>query len=229
MHAHGVVHLNLKADNVLLYMPSGRMPTFPMLTDYGLAMQFTPGRLERPSVGRGTRPYMAPEILQATGEKTDIAKIDVYAFGCLLWEMLAGKVPWEDLFAECSGDHAAWEKAVVEQVLSGERPGIDNSWPELLRALMEQCWARAADARPTMQAVQANLATGVSSGGQSARGSRGTSFGAPVSGSTSAADDTANLSAAEREKKRLAEAVRRREAEETRRKMKEAEPKATRD
>jgi hypothetical protein len=152
--------------------------------------------------------------------------------------MLAGKVPWEDLFAECDGNHAIWESAIAERVLSGERPGMDDSWPELLRALMEQCWARAADARPAMQAVQANLTTGFSSGGASAHGPSRTSArsglgssggGLSISGSTSAADDAANLSAAELEKKRLAEAVRRREAEETRRKMKEAEAKAKRE
>jgi hypothetical protein len=109
---------------------------------------------------------------------------------------------------------------------------MDDSWPELLRALMEQCWARAADARPAMLSVQANLTTGFSSGGASAHGSSRTSArsglessggGSSISGSTIAADDAANLSAAELEKKRMAEAVRRREAEETRRKMKEAE------
>jgi TPR repeat protein len=173
MHVHGVAHLDLKAENMLLYSRSG--VTFPMLTDYGLAMQFTPGRLERPSVGRGTRPYMSPEILQATGEKTDISKIDVYAFGCLLWEILAGKLPWDDLFAGCGGDHAVWEHTLSERVLSGERPDMDDSWPALLRALMEQCWARAAGARPAMLSVQATLATGVSSGGASAHRSTRTS------------------------------------------------------
>jgi hypothetical protein len=56
-----------------------------------------------------------------------------------MWEMLAGKLPWETLFAECGGDHVVVESTVVERVLSGERPGINDSWPELLRRLMEQC------------------------------------------------------------------------------------------
>jgi hypothetical protein len=60
-------------------------------------------------------------------------------------------------------------------VESGLVSGIYDRCPKLMREVIEQCWARAPEERPTMHAVQASLTTGVSSGGASAHGSTPTS------------------------------------------------------
>jgi TPR repeat protein len=125
--------------------------------DFGLAMK-NPTAVARAPVGQGTRPYMAPEVLVDSGLPTDLTKIDVYAFGCVLWEMLSGNMPWESLFRdECDGDHAKWRQRITENVVGGERPQMDVAWPQDLRQLMQACWADDPDARPTMTDVELQL------------------------------------------------------------------------
>ncbi len=82
MHAVGVAHLDVKPSNVVL-----RRGEEAVLVDFGLA-----GRHLRP--GCATGPYGAPEVWGALdGEATDSpAKADVYAFGCVAFETLTGRV-----------------------------------------------------------------------------------------------------------------------------------------
>ena len=140
--------------------------------DFGLAMK-NPTAVATAPVGQGTRQYMAPEVLVDSGRPTDLTKIDVYAFGCVVWEMLSGNTPWESLFRDecCPGgkaDHVKWHRRITENVVGGERPQMDRSWPHDLRQLMQACWAADPDARPTMSQVELQL-TGSIFGG--ARGS----------------------------------------------------------
>jgi serine/threonine protein kinase len=96
-HELGVVHRDLKPDNVVLIRPEpGRFQV--KLLDYGLAKFLSPD--DDPVQGRaltitgmvmGTPLYMAPE--QAAGKSVD-ARVDVYAVGCMLFEMLAGRPPF---------------------------------------------------------------------------------------------------------------------------------------
>jgi eukaryotic-like serine/threonine-protein kinase len=87
LHAHGLVHLDVKPQN-LLVTADGTVK----LIDFGLA-QAAGGRQE--SIGGstfGTAAYLAPE--QACGEPVDAAT-DVYALGCVVYEMLTGRPPFE--------------------------------------------------------------------------------------------------------------------------------------
>src|SRR6185436_6421396 len=87
-HAQGIVHRDVKPQNVLLSV-DGRAK----VTDFGIARSIDAvgGRTETGTV-LGTSHYIAPE--QARGERVD-AKTDVYSFGCMLFEMLAGEVPFD--------------------------------------------------------------------------------------------------------------------------------------
>jgi hypothetical protein len=89
-HAHGLVHRDVKPGNVLLAREGDREQVY--LTDFGLAKPAS--SLGRTRVGAfvGTLDYAAPEQLQ--GQRVD-ARTDVYAAGCLLYEMLTGHVPFE--------------------------------------------------------------------------------------------------------------------------------------
>ena len=88
-HEHGVVHRDLKPENILI-TPEGQIK----LMDFGIALLRGARRLtfSRLSSGLGTPDYMAPE--QVRGDRGD-ARTDVYALGVMLYEMLAGEVPYK--------------------------------------------------------------------------------------------------------------------------------------
>jgi tetratricopeptide (TPR) repeat protein len=106
LHGEGLVHCDLKPDNILIVggsreagVGSSRLPSlsaWPVLVDFGLLSQFggAGGReaLQIETLPAGTARYMAPE--QIRGELLD-ARADLYALGCILYELLAGRPPFE--------------------------------------------------------------------------------------------------------------------------------------
>lgn len=89
-HRKGIVHRDVKPDNVMLDDESGR----PMLTDFGIAKGEAGGEaLTRTGMIVGTPAYMSPE--QASGERHIDGRSDLYALGVLGYEMLAGRAPFE--------------------------------------------------------------------------------------------------------------------------------------
>lgn len=87
-HSRGVVHRDVKPENVL-FDDAGR----PLLADFGIALRrgFGP-RVTAAGLAVGSTAYMAPE--QARGEDVD-GRADLYSLGVVLWEMLAGRLPYE--------------------------------------------------------------------------------------------------------------------------------------
>jgi serine/threonine protein kinase len=95
-HDKGIVHRDLKPENVFLIDREGR-PDFVKIVDFGIAkVQPVEGRQEGPRLTRagsvfGTPEYMAPE--QAAGRSDTDRRVDIYALGTILYEMVVGKVP----------------------------------------------------------------------------------------------------------------------------------------
>ena len=89
-HAQGVVHRDIKPDNILIDAASGRA----LVTDFGIARAAEGDlRLTATGVAVGTPAYMSPE--QAMGEKDVDGRADIYALGIVGWQMLAGELPFK--------------------------------------------------------------------------------------------------------------------------------------
>lgn len=89
-HAVGVTHRDIKPDNIFLTRNADM--EYVKLLDFGVAKMAGTGRLTRAGMVFGTPHYMSPE--QAAGHNVD-HRADIYALGVILYEGLAGKVPFE--------------------------------------------------------------------------------------------------------------------------------------
>jgi len=151
-HQQGIVHRDLKPANVMLTTGSGiggtprvklldfglakfaRTPAWPAS---GLAAASSDRPRTTPGLVMGTVPYMAPEQLE--GKEVD-ARADIFSFGCVLYEMLAGRRAF-------AGDSGA---SVVSAIMTSEPPPLRTLQPDTpaaLDRLVRRCLAKHPDAR----------------------------------------------------------------------------------
>ncbi|KAG2455058.1 hypothetical protein HYH02_000883 [Chlamydomonas schloesseri] len=130
-----VYHRDLKPANVLISNPESDTPIVK-LTDFGLS-KITEMTVQTANPEAGTPAYMAPETFDVNNYKLT-HKVDLYAFGVMLWAMLTGEEPWKGypLVSVAFSVHCGRRPPLAE--LSEER------CPRKLRRLIEQCW----DAQP---------------------------------------------------------------------------------
>jgi serine/threonine protein kinase len=118
-HRNGVIHLDLKPDNVFVHTSANR--AVAKLYDFGIQRVFDPRSLavgEQAPSFEGTPPYAAPEQLR--GESVT-PKTDLFAFGVLLFEFIAGVRPFHEEEARDENDVAAGGHAALPG-------GIQGSW-----------------------------------------------------------------------------------------------------
>ncbi|MER5212909.1 serine/threonine-protein kinase [Streptomyces sp. NPDC002838] len=145
-HAAGVVHRDVKPENVLLDMqgplgPGGSHPA--LLTDFGVAKLIDSPRRTKATKIIGTPDYLAPEIVEGLPPR---ASVDIYALATVLYELLAGFTPF-------GGGHpgAVLRRHVTETVVP--LPGI----PDELWQLLVQCLAKAPASRLRASELGARL------------------------------------------------------------------------
>ncbi|MFF1925504.1 serine/threonine-protein kinase [Streptomyces sp. NPDC058221] len=145
-HAAGVVHRDVKPENILLDMegPLGPGNSHPaLLTDFGVAKLIDTPRRTKATKIIGTPDYLAPEIVEGLPPR---AAVDIYALATVLYELLAGFTPF-------GGGHpgAVLRRHVTETVVP--LPGIsDELWQ-----LLVQCLAKAPASRLRASELAARL------------------------------------------------------------------------
>ena len=147
-HLRGVIHRDIKPDNILLDRQTGRA----MVTDFGIAWATEAGaRLTATGIAVGTPTYMSPE--QAVGERELDGRSDIYSVGVLGYQMLTGRVPFE------AGNSMA---LLLKHVTERPRPIADlrPEAPRALRETVERAMMKAPEDRwPTAAALRDALSS----------------------------------------------------------------------
>jgi eukaryotic-like serine/threonine-protein kinase len=161
-HRHGIVHRDIKPDNVLLSSGSATV------TDFGIAKAIAASRTNGDKFGAtltqvgtsiGTPTYMSPE--QALGDTTTDHRTDVYAFGVMAYELLAGRPPFR---AESAS------KLVAAHL--GEAPRdvaeLRDDCPPMLGELVMRCLSKDPAHRPQQASDMVRLLETITSSASTA-------------------------------------------------------------
>jgi serine/threonine-protein kinase len=140
-HEHGVIHRDVKPENILLQ--AGQ----PVVADFGIALAVTNAagnRLTHTGLSLGTPQYMSPE--QATGERTIDGRSDVYSLAAVLYEMLTGEPPHTGSTAQAVFARLITEKARSPRLVRANIPAhVDAAIGRALEKLPADRFASAGE------------------------------------------------------------------------------------
>ncbi|KAK7062516.1 Rho guanine nucleotide exchange factor [Paramarasmius palmivorus] len=147
LHRMKIIHADLKGANILM-TNSGRAT----IGDFGLSYVAEGEILRMTSTSAfsgGTPRWLAPELLSPSSRPS--YKSDIYAFGCVCYEIYTGLRPFHDLL---------YDAAVLLQIMQGNRPSRPQDLPELdddVWALIQRCWAAEPTSRPDIEEIRSRL------------------------------------------------------------------------
>ncbi|KAK4489132.1 hypothetical protein RD792_004926 [Penstemon davidsonii] len=129
LHAQGILHRDLKSENLLLdedmCVKVADFGISCLETQCGSAKGFT-----------GTYRWMAPEMIK---EKHHTKKVDVYSFGIVFWEIFTSLTPFDDMTPE---------QAAFAVCQKNARPPLPSSCPKAFNRLIHRCWSSSPEKRP---------------------------------------------------------------------------------
>ena len=152
-HQAGMVHRDVKPGNILV-TPDGRV----LLTDFGIAKGLEPSDddLTNDNIMMGTAKYLSPE--QVRGKRLD-GRADLYSLGLVLYECLAGRVPFQ---GQNDADTALARLQRDPTEITRLRPTLPAGLPELIHKLLarrpDQRYATGAELRSALAVVSARAA-----------------------------------------------------------------------
>ncbi|XAR53982.1 Non-specific serine/threonine protein kinase [Bertholletia excelsa] len=151
LHSKKIYHGDLNPSNILVKARNADGYLFAKVSGFGLSsMDFT---LKASSNQNGTLPFIwhAPEVLAeqeqtgSIGNSRYMEKADVYSFGMISFELLTGKVPFED--SHLQGDKMS------RNIRMGERPLFPFPSPKFLTNLTKKCWHPDPNQRPSFSSI----------------------------------------------------------------------------
>ncbi len=158
-HRQGVIHRDIKPENILLH--DGRA----LVADFGIALAATSAgsRMTETGMSLGTPHYMSPE--QAMGERQLDARTDIYALGCVLYEMLAGDPPFTGSTAQAIVAKVMTERPTALSTVRDTVPEeVEDAVLTALAKLPADRFATAAEFAAALTAGQGGRAAGRRSG-----------------------------------------------------------------
>jgi hypothetical protein len=139
-HRHGVIHRDIKPENILLHDGGA------LVADFGIALAASKAgtRMTETGMSLGTPQYMSPE--QAMGERELDARTDIYALGCVSYEMLTGEPPFSGPTAQAIVAKVMTATPVpVGQLRSTVPPSVQDAIATALQKLPADRFSTAAE------------------------------------------------------------------------------------
>lgn len=137
LHDRKIIHRDLKPGNILI-----NKDFHPLISDFGMSKFFKPDESNDQSKWGGSYSYMAPEIINGLNYNQ---KADVYSFGIIMFEVVTGLVPYPDFKNGKIKSFHLQNKICLEDY----RPQFESEIKESFKELVERCWSKEPDDRPT--------------------------------------------------------------------------------
>lgn len=131
IHSLGIIHRNLKLENILLDANN-----HAKISDFGNSTLINPSESMTLTQMTGTLNYMAPELINGSTDYNE--KVDVYAFGVLLFLIL---------------NHGEFPKIGFVDIGNGKKAEIPNSISSFSKNLINKCWSFKPDDRPSFEEI----------------------------------------------------------------------------
>lgn len=150
LHEHGVIHRDLKLQNVLL-----DSNYYPRVCDFGLSKCFmeslSPSMQISMTANIGTPRYMAPELFVLDDDENVSHHfgpgIDVYAFSMIMYELVTGKIPF------CKNGKTPSIVKLAQLVNNGVRPELTDDITQKMKDLLTRCWSGNPQDRPPFSEI----------------------------------------------------------------------------